>query len=146
MSRGSEPGYRRERRVYNLTYADHPGLKVRAKSVSAAQFLRISELADVKDFTPEIAKELLGNFAEVLISWNLEDEDTDSAIPCTADGLLSQDFDFVMEILNGWMDAVAGVSAPLAQPSIGGSLSLVESAPMDVQSPPPLNWSEHVSL
>jgi hypothetical protein len=145
MTRGSEPGYRRERKVYNLTYADHPGLKVKAKSVSTEQFLRITELSDAKDFTPEIAKELLANFAEVLVSWNLEAEDG-TPVPCTAAGLLGEDFDFVMEILNGWMDAVAGVSAPLAQPSTGGSPSPVESIPMDVLSPPPLSWSEPVSL
>lgn len=139
MTRGTEPGYRRERKAYNLTFADHPGLKVKARSVSAEKFLELTELTEA-EFTPTVAKEMMTTFSEVLISWNLQDEDG-TPVPCTPEGLLGEDWDFVMEILNGWMDAVAGVSAPLEQPSTAGSPFLVESIPMDVLSPSPPSLS-----
>lgn len=135
MARGTEPGYRRQRKIYKLTFDKHPGLVVRATSVSAGDFLAITELTE-QDMTPDVAKELFARFSSVLLDWNLQDEDG-TPVPATPEGLLSEDWDFVMEILDAWMDAVAGVAAPLAQPSSGGSPSLMASIPMDVQSPSP---------
>jgi hypothetical protein len=129
-------GYRPNRKVYVLDFEKHPGLEVRATSISTAGFLEFAELADktrgqVNDV--DNIRTLFGQFAEQLRSWNLEDDDG-NPIPATLDGLLSQEFDFVFEIIDGWTDIMIGVSTPLAEPSQDGSQSLVESLPMEALS------------
>lgn len=135
MSR-REPGYRPEPKLYRLTFDEHPGLVVRAKSCSAAQLLRVSELAENTEQGKELGgvRMLFGEFAEVLVSWNLEDQDGEP-VPTTLEGLLAQDFDLVIALIDGWMEAVAGVPAPLEQPSSSGAPFLVESLPMEPLSP-----------
>lgn len=130
MSRGTEPGYRRERRVYNLTFEQYPGLTVRARSCSTETFLKITEL-EGQEITIDVAREQLHLFAEHLLSWNLLDEETGEPVPATPDAVLAEDFDFVTHLQLAWIEAVSGVAAPLAQPSEDGSLSLVESLPME---------------
>lgn len=129
-------GYRPKAKVYNLTFDDHPGLEVKARSVDTATFMEIAALADRPgDPGTDELDILYVKFADVLVSWNLEyfDEHPKAGepVPTTLDGLLSQDFDFVQEIILGWMEAVGGVAAPLDQRSTDGSLSLVESLPME---------------
>ncbi len=134
MSRGTEPGYRRERKAYRLVFEQYPGLVVRTRSCSTETFLKITEL-EGQEITIDVAREQLHLFAEHLLSWNLLDEETGLPVPATPEAVLAEDFDFVTELQLAWVEAVAGVSAPLAQPSSGGSPSLVESLPMDVASP-----------
>jgi hypothetical protein len=143
-SRGSEQGYQPKPKIYNIKYDDHPGLLVRARSVDAGTFMRIAALADLEgDPSLDELKDLYSEFAKVLLSWNLlyfEGHPLEGQpVPTTLEGLLSQEWDFLQEIILGWMSAVSGVSAPLDRPSTSGSLSLVESLPMDVSSPNQLN-------
>lgn len=128
-------GYRPERKIYRLSFEDHPGLEVRAKSVPLGEFLSISELAGVngRDVTrQDTAKvaELFSGFAGALVDWNLED-DGGTPVPATLEGLYSQDFDFALEIIVGWMESIAGVPGPLDKPSSSGSPSLEASLPME---------------
>lgn len=142
--RDREPGFRPGRKVYRLVFEDgHPlaGLVVRARSASTAQFLEITDLADAAAFGTEQIKQMMRQFAEVLLSWNLEDEDGEP-VPATFEGLRSQEFELVNTVIMKWMDAVAGVSPPLDQPASGGPLSPVVSLPMAPLSPNPPNWPE----
>lgn len=131
-----EPGFRPGRKTYRLEFEDGhdlAGLVVRATSVGTGEFFELSKLADGR-FGLEEGAELVERFSTHLVSWNLE-EDDGTPVPATLEGLRSQEFDHVISIIMQWMDAVAGVSAPLAQPSPGGVPSPVESIPMETLSP-----------
>lgn len=135
--RAREPGFRAGRKTYRLVFEDGhdlAGLVVRARSVGTGEFFELSKLADQGSFGLDEGAELIARFAQHLVDWNLEDEDG-VPVPATAEGLNSQDFDLVIAVIMQWMDAVAGVSAPLARPSPGGVPSLVESIPMETLSP-----------
>ncbi|GAA2209314.1 hypothetical protein GCM10009850_047720 [Nonomuraea monospora] len=132
-------GYKRPAKIYKLVFAedDMAGLEVKARSMSTGDLLDMAPLLDLKLSASPTAEEmesiaeLLERFADVLVSWNLEDED-DQPVPATLEGLLDQDIDFVMRIIMAWADAVSGVPAPLPEPSPGGEPSLAASIPMDV--------------
>jgi hypothetical protein len=133
-------GFKRPGKVYKLVFTDDlDGLEVKARSMSTGALLDMAPLLDLKlSATPtaeemEGIRDLLERFAEVLVSWNLEDDD-DQPVPADIDGLLAQDLDFVMTIITAWADAVSGVPAPLPQTSPGGEPSLAASIPMDVSS------------
>lgn len=132
-----EPGYRPEPKLYKITFEERPGLIVRAKAATAGAFLKIARLHE-QEPTLEESEDLFRAFAEVLVSWNLEFGDghelEGELVPTTFDGMMTQSMDLVNEIIVGWMEAVAGISAPLDQPSSGGDLFPVESIPMDVRS------------
>lgn len=143
--RDREPGFRPGRKVYKLVWDDGhdlAGLVVRARTVSTGVFLELTDMADRAKWGTDEAKEMMVRFAEVLVSWNLEDEDTGVPVPASFEGLLSQEFDLVMAVINQWMDAVAGVSGPLDPPASGGPLSPVASLPMEPLSPNPPNWPQ----
>lgn len=135
-------GFKRPAKVYKLLFEDDDmaGLEVKARSMSTGDLLDMAPLLDMKMSNAPTADELeqvrdlLERFAEVLISWNLEDED-DEPIPATLEGLLSQDIAFVMDIVQAWADAVSGVPAPLDGRSPSGDPSLAASIPMDALSP-----------
>jgi hypothetical protein len=119
---------------------------VRAKSVPLGKFLDLTKLAELQGGTagPEEMdqlRELFSGFADALLSWNLEDETTGEPVPATLDGLLAQEFDFVLQIVMAWLDAISGVAAPLAKPSPAGATTLEASLPMAPLSPSPEAWS-----
>ncbi|MGR6923083.1 hypothetical protein ACU635_53265 [[Actinomadura] parvosata] len=133
-------GYKRPTKVYKLVFAeddDMAGLEVRARSMSTGALLDMAPLLDLKLSASPTAEEmesiaeLLEKFAQVLVSWNLEDEDG-QPVPATLEGLLDQDIDFVIRIIMAWADAISGVPAPLPQTSPDGEPSLAASIPMDV--------------
>lgn len=132
--RGSEPGYMPQRKLYRLRFEDRDGFVVRARSAATGVFMEISTFADDATSDSGIKQEQLGRlfdlFSGVLVEWNLLEEDG-TPVPATKAGLLSQEFDFVMEIITAWMDAVAGVAAPLEKPSSDGELFPEASIPME---------------
>lgn len=155
-------GYKPQRKVYKLKFADdeYEGLEVLAKSVSLGVLLEFRDLANnaqKKSFTiPEGATPeeivaaaeaagvdgsaamssfllLVEKFAEVLVSWNVEEEGPDGEdipTPPTLEGLLAQEPIFVMKIVETWVEVVAGVDNPLPQSSSSGETSLEESMVM----------------
>ena len=143
-------GYVWRGKTYRLVFADDEfaGLEVVAKSASLGAYLRIANLA-TREFhhPPSLAHlaeidNLFAAFAKVLVSWNLEDETvaedgtvTRTPVPATRAGMHSQDLTLIRQIIWSWMEAVAGISAPLDQPSDGGEQSVEESLPMEVLSP-----------
>lgn len=143
-------GYVWKGKTYRLVFADDDfaGLEVVAKSASVGAYRRIADLATREFSHPPTEADLaeIDNlflaFADVLVSWNLEDETvaedgtvTRTPVPATFEGLQSQDLTLIRQIIWSWMEAVAGLSAPLDQPSDGGGLLLEESLPMEVLSP-----------
>lgn len=130
-------GYKRTAKVYNLVFADPDmeGLEVKARSMPLGDLMAMADTIDnIEKATIGDVDGMLAKFAEVLVSWNLEDDD-DTPVPTTLDGLKSQDQEFVFAVVLAYVNAVTGVSAPLPQTSPGGEPSLAASIPMDVSSP-----------
>jgi hypothetical protein len=151
-------GFVRQRRTYRLVWSEgeFTGLEVVASSASVAGYRQIAEWATRQYSWPPTTEDLMKLdelhevFGEMLVSWNLErpklDEhgheivDADGSrvvepVPPTVDGLRQQDPEFTLAVIVAWMDAVAGVPAPLGGPSSSGERSLEESLPMDVLLP-----------
>jgi hypothetical protein len=141
-------GYVWRGKTYRLVFADADlaGLEVVAKSASVGAYRRIADLA-TREFAHPPSEEDLAEvdalfleFAAVLVSWNLEDEDAEgnrTPVPATFEGMQGQDLTFVRQIIWAWMEAVAGISAPLEEPSDAGERLVEESLPMEVLSPLP---------
>lgn len=133
-------GYTRTKTV-KLTWADGEmaGFEVRARRVSIAKFLELGPVLDGinADGMEGLAglRDLVLEFGKILVSWNLEDEDTGEPVPCTPQEFLHQDLALVKAIVEAWAEHIAGVAAPLDRPSPGGDQSLEESMPMEVLSP-----------
>lgn len=119
-------GYKPEKTVYNLEFADREGLEVSAKSATLGEIEKVQKLrVDMHEQDEAKRMELFNFFSSKLIKWNVEHPDTDDGGPCAVCGLLPDialpattasmmclDLDFVMEIIIGWVFAVARVSAP----------------------------------
>jgi hypothetical protein len=139
-----------KRKLYTVTWPEgHElhGLEVTTKGLSIgklAGLIRASqEIGRAQDTDAKIAAgdRLLEGFASRLVSWNLE-EDDGTPVPATAEGVADQDMQLMMELITGWMDAVASVDTPLPQPSPNGATtatapSLEASLPMVPSLPSP---------
>jgi hypothetical protein len=142
-------GYKRKRTIKISFDEGHEfaGLEVRMKTVGVGTLLRLLPLIDRLDFSDlssEDADQLAGleesfrQLARIFDSWNIEDEDDTGAtvpVPCTYEALMEQDLRLITAVLRAWAEHLAGVPAPLEQPSPDGDPSLEASLPMEVSSP-----------
>lgn len=138
-------GYVRKR-TFKISFGaghEFEGLEVRMRSVSVGRLLRLMPKIDALDdiaatSNPENVtdvEEVFRELATLIDSWNIEDEDEDGQrvpVPATFEGLMDQDLRLVNCIVQQWAQHVAGVPAPLEQPSPSGVPSLEASLPMDV--------------
>ncbi|MEV0382889.1 hypothetical protein [Nonomuraea sp. NPDC050643] len=137
-------GYKRKTTV-KLTWADDTelaGFEVRAKRISVRKFLALAPLleADLASYSKEEVDQMQNlflKFGRELVSWNLEDDDTGEAIPCTPDTFLDTDLQLAIEIITAYGQNIVGVSPPLDSPSPSGAPSLEASLPMETLSPSP---------
>ena len=135
-------GYTRKRRVYRLRFEDEEldGLVVKVRSASVGRLLEFMRyLAGISndDLTAEDVERfanLFEMFAEVLVEWNVQDEDGEP-VPATLEGVRTQDADFVMGIMRVWFQAVTTAPAPLPATSSDGGPSVVPPLPMEPLSP-----------
>lgn len=151
-------GYKRKRTIYRLRFEDAEleGLTVDMTGASVDEFLSITDLAgavgvNFSTITPENLHEVKGamelvdglfeTFAKHLVGWNLEEED-DSPVPATIEGVRSQDPEFILELVGAWLEAIGGVSDPKEPRSTSGAPSLVASLPMEPLSPSPSSSNE----
>lgn len=128
-------GYKPKRKIYNLDFTgtDYEGLMVSIRGLNTGQYMdMVTAKAEVE--AGGETTNLLTIMASRLVSWNVEDDD-DLPVPPTLDGIKTQDLDFNLAIVNAWTTAMAGVPAPLDQPSSDGGSSLEASIPMEVLSP-----------
>lgn len=125
-------GYKRETKHYQLVFANPElnGLKVTARGLNIGDFMKVTGIGTEGNVPLSY---MLQRFAESLVDWNLEDEDG-IPVPATVEGVMSQDMDFMMGIAAVWIDALHGVSPPLASGSTGVGPSLAESIPMETPS------------
>ena len=135
-------GYVPRRTLYKLDFSqtEHAGLEVTTKSASMAALLDILGLADtveaagLKNADPAQMGRLFGLFDEVLVSWNVEEEDG-TPVPATKAGLLSQDPEFVMTVISAWAQAMSKAPPNLPNGSSNGATSLEGSIPMTPAGP-----------
>jgi hypothetical protein len=138
--RGADVGFKVQRKIYNLKFQDEElaGLEVKAKGLNLGQLLEMMSAKATREAGGEGREEatrfMVHRLIDALVSWNAEDEDTGLPIPQTVDGVLSQDPEFYMAIIDAWTTAMNGVPAPLPETSIDGSTSVEASIPMDVPS------------
>lgn len=120
-------GYVREPTVYRLRFEDPAmnGLIVRVAGLTTGELLELVRLGS----DPGEVEKLFRLFAAKLVDWNLEQPEGVS-VPATYEGVLSQEDGFVLQLIDAWQEAVAGVPAPLARTSGGGRPSPVASIPM----------------
>jgi hypothetical protein len=128
-------GYKPKRKIYNLDFTgtDHEGLRVSIRGLNTGQYMDLFEAKTEAEAGGETNK-LLTIMAGQLVSWNVEDDD-DTPVPATLDGIKTQDLDFNLAVVNAWTTAMAGVPAPLEQPSTDGGPSLEASIPVEILSP-----------
>lgn len=124
-------GYTVKRKSYHLKFVDPEmgGLEVVAHSGSTGNILNIME-QETDGRIAEAVKDSMAVFADNLVSWNLEDEQG-QPVPANLDGLKTLDLDFVMLLIQGWVQSVQDVPAPLETPSTSGKPFQEASLPME---------------
>lgn len=124
-------GFRRDKSIIVEFDEKHPshGLVVRMKPMSVGQMDRLiglqTELRQAGVVSSDGAsarRELCALLADNMRSWNLEDDDSGEPVPPTRDGVMTQEFPFVLEVLEAWLAHVMGVpeESPLEGQSSDG--------------------------
>lgn len=141
-------GYRPKRTLYRLTFEDpdFEGLEVTVRSASLDTLMQLLGFSGELDgLSDEQAKggALLGQvtamlrlFARLLHSWNVEDDDG-LPVPATFEGLFSQDFGFVMPVIERAAAAMTQAPPPLPAGSPSGGISPEALIPMTPAAPSP---------
>lgn len=112
-------GYRRVPTILTLTeFKGYEGLVVRMKAISYGKVRRLIALSNDTE-NDEATEEMASAFQEHLVSWNVEDEQG-NPVPSTVEGVDAQDFDFIMDIIGGWLDMVTGPTEELGKDSSSG--------------------------
>jgi hypothetical protein len=117
-------GFRLPERTARITFegTDYDGAEIQVLlSVSFARFIELREAAQGED--QEGLARLFGE--NILMDWNLEDDEGGS-IPADGDGMLAIPLALTNLIVQHWVEEVAGVSAPLVEPS--GDLDTLAAA------------------
>ena len=117
-------GFRIPEKTALITFedTDYDGAEIQLRlSVSFAQFIALREAAQGED--QEGMARLFGE--NVLMEWNLED-DAGQPIPANGDGMLAIPLELTNLVVQHWVEAVAGVPAPLAGTS--GDLNTLAAA------------------
>ncbi|MFD5697439.1 hypothetical protein [Streptomyces lasiicapitis] len=130
-------GYRPKQKIYTLAFEgeEYEGLEVRIRGLNTGQMIDLDTAR--ADGGEEAIQSMLRLMADRLIEWNVDHPDTGEPVPPTFDGVRSLDLEFNWAIIDAWQTAVAGVAAPLDEPSTDGEPSLVASIPMESLSLPP---------
>ena len=108
-------GFRLPEKTARITFegTDYDGAEIQLRlSVSFAQFIALRESAQGED--QEVMARLFGQ--SVLMGWNLEDADG-NPIPADSDGMLAIPLQLTNLVVQHWVEAVAGVPAPLSETS-----------------------------
>ena len=121
-------GYKPQRTLYKLNFAEteYAGLEVTVRSPTIQALLDLQDLADLPALSGDQVREMFRGFAQMLISWNVEDDD-DTPVPATYEGVITQDPDFIKMIILAWQDNVASAPPPLQTGSPNGGNPQEES-------------------
>lgn len=129
-------GYKRERRIYVMEFADpeYEGLEIKVRSIPIRELTHLMTLdpeADDPNVRASSIDKLMSAFAEALVSWNMTDGN-DQPLPTTLEYIESEDADFVMTCIGQWMAVMSRVddASPLDSNSPTGQT---------VEAPSPLS-------
>ena len=112
----------------NFEGTDYDGAEIQLLlSVTFAQFIALRESAQGDD--QETMARLFGE--TVLLDWNLEDADG-NPIPANSDGMLAIPLELTNLVVQHWVEAVAGVPAPLLPKS--GDTSMLAAASTEMET------------
>lgn len=137
-------GFKVPKRTIPLNFkgTELEGLEVNIKPLPLGEYLeyqkgfrRLVESGD--EVTPEdekFAEDTLRRFAQVIDSWDLEDENG-NPIPATHDGIMSLDPDFVFAMLNSFVMAIEGVGPELGKESNSGETLDLPEVPIQMEIP-----------
>jgi hypothetical protein len=118
--------------------AEHPVAYARGKSLGNYLHLMGYTEAEESDARSGVVRQL-EEFADSLVSWNLEREDGTS-IPCTKEALFGEvDNDLALALATEWIERLGGKvddAGPLPQSSPAGEQSPAVSIPMEPLSAP----------
>lgn len=114
-----------QRSTLKLVFEDpqFDGLEVRIKRLPIGKLFAVTELADLGDDLSEMKEQffkLTDMVGESLLSWNLTEGDEEEPVPADAEGLRSQDIEFVLGIVTAWTEAATAVTPPLPNRSNSG--------------------------
>jgi hypothetical protein len=142
-------GYQPEAKQYQLIFADREGLEVVARGTSLGKLMELSRMdIRVGQSDPEQAMAIFLEFDDCLMMWNVDhpalskrntvtDEhgvitckkcglEPGAPLPSDVDGMLCLEMDFIMDIILGWMSAIARVSDPKGVNSSNGGRTSLE--------------------
>lgn len=107
----------------DFTGTAYDGLEVTFDSVPLGKLLDITEqLQSVDQGDVPGMRTLFSNVAGLMESWNVEDKD-DNPVPCTVEGLMSQDMPFVIAVIETWVASTSSAPPPLPGTSPSGTAS-----------------------
>jgi hypothetical protein len=127
-TRGTMARFKREKKLYKLKFEDGDldGFECYAAGTTLERFIEITQLSGLLETpegrTAENIEKQYTLFAQYLQSWNLDGDD-DQPVPCTYEGLKSQDLEFVLTIMRADLAAVAAVPGDLGKDSPSGETS-----------------------
>ena len=128
---GHKPGFKGAKRVLIVDFVggDYEGAYVKLRlGVPMRKVFEYQELADANNIPG-----LLAVFADdILIEWNLEDED-DRPVPTTSEGMDDQDAAFGLYLWEQWTTAIQGK----------GDGGVGENSPLGETSPDTSTLAEH---
>lgn len=124
-------GFKRKRKVYQLDFADteYDGLVVKVRGLTTGEYLDLVSLSAPEDEASKETEGMLKLLATHLVSWNLEDDDSEEPVPTTYEGIRSNDFTMNMAIINAWTSALTTLPERAEKKSVSGESALVESIP-----------------
>jgi hypothetical protein len=114
--------------VLDFTGTPYEGLEVTVDSASVGLLMDImgdyeaitAEDVNVKAALPVMSR-LLGNFGELLESWNVTKRG--KPVPASAEGLRSLDIHFAMAVIGAWLTGTTGADEELGKDSSSGGSS-----------------------
>ena len=142
-------GFKRKTTHYQLAWPDGhdlAGLEVTMRGLTVDALLQVVGMSKALEAAAdvaakaEVASGVFTTLARNLVAWNLEDDA--GPVPATAEGVTSQDLDFVTDLLLAWVEAVSSVppTSPPLSPNGGTTATaadLAASLPMAPLSPSP---------
>jgi hypothetical protein len=135
----AKKGFRLQAKRYQLTFEDGDldGLECTMSGVSLEKFLEVAAAADAlstpEGRTPENIEAQFRMLGELLLSWNLTDDD-DQPVEPSYEALKQFDFSYVQLILQAYLAAFSTVPKASDEPSSSGGTSPERSLGLARQS------------
>lgn len=118
-------GYKPTAKHYELSFTQFPGLEVTAKGATLGEIETIQGMnISVNEKDPEKRMEIFRFFEKKLVKWNLEHPEVtgevcadcglaeDDPMPTTVRSMLCLEADMILQIVIGWVFAIARASLP----------------------------------